>query len=683
MKAMIWKELRENFKWALLALLVLTIAEFYALSSSRSDTENLYNELTLCSSAFLEVTSFGCSAVGVALGVVQILPELRRDQWAALLHRPVPRSVIFFGKVVSGLILYGLAVIPPFLISVAYVLVPGQFPAPFVPGMMFPGFTDLFLGPLFYFASILLCLHRGRWFGSRGLIGLSLPALFLLSTAAAHPLYLSIPAALIFFAAAWGAILSSEVVKNRPRVSRFAFVMVMLAGAQSAWLLIVFGLQFLPSKSPPPATFTQFTITQDGQVFTATQKGDGSQVLTDGNGKLVTDEKYYSNNGYGNFLQILPFAALGPLNRRDSYLNSNPRNLRNYVEPIQAGYESKEYWYVLVGQKYFVGYDKLSRRCIGICDVDGFESATAVPKPFPLKVLTYDYWSGLPYHYWSGSQAYAIDFSARSMTPVFNSQNETIYGISNLIDMAHREKAPGFAVALDNGVQIFDAQAKPGANIPYSHDPGIWTDVWLANNPKLGRLYLQYTAAFSPFRPPLPTYLDEIDNQGNLVHEYTQPPANIIIQPPGWVERLSVLSLPFLPAFAVTGYSAIVDAPPSLNDTIGTVPFQHPRFRLETSDLVTVFIVGVLLAVITHMWARGTGLAARSTWLWTLFVFCFGLPGLLTFRLASDWPVRLRCPVCGKRRAVDKETCPSCLQRWPLPERNKTEIMDAEAVGRT
>ena len=46
MKAMIWKELRENFKWALLALLVLTIAEFYALSSSRSDTENLYNELT-------------------------------------------------------------------------------------------------------------------------------------------------------------------------------------------------------------------------------------------------------------------------------------------------------------------------------------------------------------------------------------------------------------------------------------------------------------------------------------------------------------------------------------------------------------------------------------------------------------------------------------------------------------
>ena len=48
---------------------------------------------------------------------MQILPELRRDQWAALLHRPVPRGTIFFGKVIAGLLLYLLATAIPFLLS--------------------------------------------------------------------------------------------------------------------------------------------------------------------------------------------------------------------------------------------------------------------------------------------------------------------------------------------------------------------------------------------------------------------------------------------------------------------------------------------------------------------------------------------------------------------------------------
>ena len=37
MTAIWWKETRENFRWAVLALLVLTLAEFYALSSAREN----------------------------------------------------------------------------------------------------------------------------------------------------------------------------------------------------------------------------------------------------------------------------------------------------------------------------------------------------------------------------------------------------------------------------------------------------------------------------------------------------------------------------------------------------------------------------------------------------------------------------------------------------------------------
>ena len=80
MKMMLWKEFRENFKWAVLALLALTMAEFYVLSSENANFQSANdNDITLCSSSFLLVTSFGSAVIGAALGVVQILPELRRD----------------------------------------------------------------------------------------------------------------------------------------------------------------------------------------------------------------------------------------------------------------------------------------------------------------------------------------------------------------------------------------------------------------------------------------------------------------------------------------------------------------------------------------------------------------------------------------------------------------------------
>ena len=137
-------------------------------------------------------------------GSGQILPELRRDQWAALLHRPVSRSVIFFGKAGAGLLLYFTAATLPLLASAFYAATPGQFAAPLLPEMLRPALSDLFLGAAFYFAAILLCLHRGRWFGSRGAIGLSVIPLFLLHLDTDWPFLLAPAAAAVYLLAGWG-----------------------------------------------------------------------------------------------------------------------------------------------------------------------------------------------------------------------------------------------------------------------------------------------------------------------------------------------------------------------------------------------------------------------------------------------------------------------------------------------
>jgi len=110
MRTLLWKEIRENLKWGLLILCALGVAEFYGLQS-RNNQGGL---VPLMKDSFLMATTWGCAASGLLLAFLQILPEQRRDRWAALLHRPATRDTIFLGKAASGSLLYLLSTAPPF-----------------------------------------------------------------------------------------------------------------------------------------------------------------------------------------------------------------------------------------------------------------------------------------------------------------------------------------------------------------------------------------------------------------------------------------------------------------------------------------------------------------------------------------------------------------------------------------
>jgi hypothetical protein len=278
MKSMIWKELRENFKWAALAFFCILLAEVFVLSSRREMVGDNSGGVTLCSDAFLMVSAFGCSAVGAVLGALQILPELRRDQWASLLHRPIPRHAILLGKVVAGLLLYGLAAGLPLLASVVYVALPGHFAAPFVPGLAAPAASDLLLGTVFYFTAILLGLHSGRWFGSRGAIALGAVAVMAAHLEGGWPFALPLGAAVALLIAAWGAMLGSLVV--RPWISRVALGVVILAGVGTGLLLIGAALRASAQRPILPYGSADFLIERDGTVLLRKEDGKKGFVMT-------------------------------------------------------------------------------------------------------------------------------------------------------------------------------------------------------------------------------------------------------------------------------------------------------------------------------------------------------------------------------------------------------------------
>ncbi len=163
MRTICCKELRENYLWALLALLGLGFAQRRALHQGEERYPLGYNcsgnGLLLNSAPLLAVTTFGCAAVDLLLEFVQVLPELRRDHRASLLRRPIPRGVIFGGKALAGLAFYAGAALLPFAASVAHVAWPSKFATPVVSGLLLPGLQALAGGVAYYFGSLLLCLH--------------------------------------------------------------------------------------------------------------------------------------------------------------------------------------------------------------------------------------------------------------------------------------------------------------------------------------------------------------------------------------------------------------------------------------------------------------------------------------------------------------------------------------------
>jgi hypothetical protein len=681
MKSMLWKELRENWKWAGLGFLFLLVAEFYSLSAQRHAQD--YRDLTLCGSGFLLISAFGCSAVAAGLAVMQILPELRRDQWAALLHRPVSRSVLFWGKVLAGLLLYFCATTLPFLASTAYVATPGQFAAPLVPGLLRPGLSDIAFGPVLYFAALLLCLHRGRWFGTRGALGLAIVPMFLLHLTVGWPFLLPLVCSVVLLLAAWGAMLGNGRVETRPWAGWIAFVAMVLAGLETALLLLALALDLLSSRpAEPPLTYTHFEITQDDRIFVAKQKLDGSgQVLTDMQGNVVTDARYTTNMGNQEFCEMLPLAwQLGEGNSpADSYVAGQPRYATNFVVNLSMN-QGQEEWYRLVSQNFFIGYNKLSQRCSGIFDADGFKAAGAKPRPFPRPLQTAILFSWEPQLFWSGSQLFAVRFPERSTVGI-SVPGDVIYGAVRLGSFL-QDQPVHIAVALRKEVRIFDGRGAPVCSIPYPHPPDVWSAISIAANPVADRFYLQSEPGFPWAKTPRNSsaqdvlFLDEADQQGKILHTYSIPTTRVPAASPSWVVRSYFLASP-LPAFAASILSQGGPFPYVASD-LGLRDLSNAlrSIDLQPTEVTILLAAAIAWGIFAWFWGRRSGLSARRAGLWSIFVLCFGLPGLLTFCLTVNRPRRVRCPRCGHKRPVDAEECPACHQPWPALPLTGTEILD-------
>jgi hypothetical protein len=663
MKQLLWKEIREITKWALLGLILFFIACFYALSTAGEESYS-YN-ITFCHPTFLMVTSFGYSLFGIALACIQLIPEFSRDQWATLLHRPMARSRVLFAKVLVGLSVYMLCTLLPLAASVVYVTTPGNFAAPFTPPLLLPAISDWCVGLCFYALTLLMCLHKGKWIGSRGILAIAGAFIFIAHLLPYLPFSLPLFAFCVFMTASMGAITSGRVIKLRPRFTRGAFVIAVLIGSCGLLTLIFSGNDLLMRNSYSYMTaYRGFYITEDGIVLTSQPSKDLSKnFLFDPEGKNVTDQ--YDQSDRQKLRTLFSYAY------RSWYSNKKrPYFFTRYssalVEPLQLGMNDRERWYYLSNRNYAIGYDRVTKQCLGIIDHSGFHSEKAPLQPFPenSEVIRGSSSGDGTFYLKTPTEIFDVNLLDRSVTPFYKIEGPDLFGFMGFgFDMQNPQF---FVAALENEIQILDRSGKKLFAIPYAYDIEQWGYLSIATDKSANRFFFGYQPLFSRAGKPLPQYLVVTDNTGHTLHQY-ELPDEAVIKPSLWKRLPKILSAP--PAIQTWNYLRKSDL----------TYFQSLLFTKPTiGELLSIFGATFILAAFTIYVCRRQQRTWPASLGWAVLVFFFGLPGLLTFRLASDWPIRQRCPSCQKRRPIETHTCPACAATWPVPKLTGREVFEAQ-----
>src|SRR4051794_28871724 len=143
MKTVFQRELRENLKWAGVIFAVLM---FVVYRHIRTPMPSMLFEI---SKSFL--VFFGPLG-GLVMGVMQSVFETKPDNWAFVVHRPVPRMQIFVAKCAAGLLLVYVALLAPCLLMAAWMAKPGNVAVPFQWRMLGSVAIDVLSAGCFYFA---------------------------------------------------------------------------------------------------------------------------------------------------------------------------------------------------------------------------------------------------------------------------------------------------------------------------------------------------------------------------------------------------------------------------------------------------------------------------------------------------------------------------------------------------
>jgi hypothetical protein len=682
MRALVWKECHENFRWATVPFLVLG-----GLLAVVGPPALMNYEALLILGLFADVS-------GAALGFFQAASEARGDKRALLLHRPTSRSRIFLGKALTGAGLYLLAVGLPFAYAVAWTATPGHVAAPFRWPAALPWLADILTGLVWYFAGMLAALREGRWYGSRGLgLGAALFCTFLVWVAPEfwHALLAIALTGATVGLAACGSFLTGGSYAPQPRVARAALAATLLTGILTVGVIV----KCVAGGFAWERYQYYHTLDRRGRVLVVHWRpGDIESVkLLDGRQPEELRGRQLDSSAIRE-IEAPVSAPARPV--FDCYRTP----ARFAVRCRNESSSGDERWYYVPAEGHLFGYDGRSGQLIGRCGPDGFVPAGRQPQerfrgePY---VPTYLYDDGPAFYLGLPGGVYALDFGRHTVRTLFvPAEGQTVVAAIRWKDEA-RKLSRAFVLTTrsvhvldDSGAPLFSAplafdRKDHGVRVGELEDPRRWV-VW----------YEPWWHAGKDAGEAVPGYLVEYDDAGRELARRAVPPPPPAEAPYG--QALFGLATPPAEAAVIAGATRACVAAVGRTGGREVQPVLFflavpTRFFIPGAGEGATAADGVVLAyralillsalacaLACFLLARRHAFSRGSCLAWLVCGLVFGPAGLLLMFALEEWPARVACPQCRRPRVVNREACEHCGAPHAAPAPDGTEIFEEDAA---
>jgi hypothetical protein len=692
MKALMWKECRENLKWV--ALPTLVIGGLMAVLAPPSLMDN----------GSLLIFALIAGLFGAMLGFLQIFAEAQGDKRSLLLHRPLHRSQIFLAKASVGIGLYLLALGIPFALEVSLAATPGHIAEPFSWPMTLPWLADVLTGLVYYFAGMLAAQREARWYGSRCL-GLA-AGLFCSILVWTLPQFGQALAAILLVGglvatAAWGSFLTGGAYEPQPRRAKIALALTLLMGLS----FVSFTGKVLLGIWTWSRLHYFYGIDHQGRILLVHEEQNKTLSITDLEGQ-VPPQLVGERLDYYTFREIMVPAAPGGWTKTRSYRNTGA-SLVKYANETKPGNE--EWWYV-PAQGRLLGYDKHSKLLIGSFGPEGFAAPDEQPRDrFEGEIdhISRDYLSRTRAYLAFPGGVYTVDFRKRALRTLFvPAAGETVLW-ANRWENEKQKQSLAF-VGTDQAIHILDPAGAKLLSVPLALERASYRVQSVGRLEEPRRYWIGYEPAWYLGLDQLesmPAYLVEYDSAGREITPRKMAPprpggAREFKPPVPMVEPSSAhlwFGLATAPAEAVVLKGTMNALQSEVRETDGSemgsllpflftltqfflpgvrwLPSAHPGLVFGNAVLM-LFAAGIsalLCYVLTRRYAF-------SRWYcigWALCGLLWGPVGLLLLLALQEWPARIPCSKCGKLRVVTRDTCEHCGAPHALPTADGTEIFES------
>lgn len=697
-KAMVWKEVRERF---LLTMVVLAAAATVLTLVCVSTYDDATSWTMTNNNGFLGLWDFAQSTVIVAvplfalcLGFLQMNGESSRDAWAFLVHRPVTRAALFWGKALAGIALCALVVTVVYGGFVLWMALFVRAPIPFSWWLLGFALVALALSASLYFVGALLALRQRSWFGSRLLpllaVAVFCVVLFSIFSLAPQTLvfYLGVGAAIAVLALAAQGCFQNQTLVRRNRRTQVASGIVLLAGlyAVASAVSVLGALLYDYNRNASPLSTAQYEVTEQGRILlrrtsyhrTLPTVGQElfSETLSEPNGKLVT-----RGSGVGNLLNF---------NVIQSEQSSVQIPLFTYSDLFVSMGQSSEgvmpdginvAWWFDLAHRRLIGIETVRRRIYGYIGANGFvrDAEKCVSFPEQLSSNRADLgWLVFPH------SLYRFDLQNKTVTKFYDSPQEIKNVVSNVVSSPQGSpRGPviitQIVIRQNDVVFLTEVPAVSTRGTSYLLNP-VAHIVALpdASNDRISFAQKGNGSYWLRFMPDsvAPVTMIELSPHGESVTKTTLPPLPVERDSvSGNARATASLAYAIMPAVWMKWGAHLMFNTPT-GDVLTYDYAINTDVRLVLETLFLAFAFSAIAALATWRRANRYAFPSSTRLRWTISVFALGPLGYLLMRSLLDWPALEKCPSCGKLRVVDRELCEHCNSPFAPPLLDGTEIIE-------